>query len=323
MLHLLPHWNWPGREGQKIDVWCYSNCREVELFLNGQSLGRKTMEPNSHLAWMVNYAPGTLSAKGYKNGQLVAETKVETTGAPAAVQLTPNRSKITADGEDVSVFTVAMTDAQGHVVPVAANLVHFELSGPGKIIGVGNGDPSCHEPDVYLPVWPSHSVAVNDGWRWEKTDRPWDANLPEFAASFDDSAWAKVDVQSTPNQLGNNEHGGFPHTPKGDGTGTGRRRGRTVLRRSQGHGKIYVNGQKAGETHDGGMASAVDVKHLLHPGDNPVAVLVENYSSSGGITKGVTLRMQDKPVLPEWKRSVFNGLAQIIVQSTKRRVKSN
>jgi beta-galactosidase len=84
-----------------------------------------------------------------------------------------------------------------------------------------------------------------------------------------------------------------------------------------GNGKIYVNGQKAGETHDGGMASSVDVKNLLHPGDNTVAVLVENYSSSGGIIKGVTLRMQDKPVLPEWKRSVFNGLAQIIVQSTK------
>ena len=84
-----------------------------------------------------------------------------------------------------------------------------------------------------------------------------------------------------------------------------------------GTGKIYVNGQKAGETHGSGVVSAVDVKHLLHPGDNPVAVLVENYSSSGGIIKGVTLRMQDKPVQPEWKRSVFNGLAQIIVQSTK------
>ena len=84
-----------------------------------------------------------------------------------------------------------------------------------------------------------------------------------------------------------------------------------------GTGKIYVNGQKAGETHDRGMASAVDVKQLLHPGDNPVAVLVENYSSSGGITNGVTLRMQDKPDSPEWKRSVFNGLAQIIVQSTR------
>ena len=78
-----------------------------------------------------------------------------------------------------------------------------------------------------------------------------------------------------------------------------------------------MNGQQAGETHDNGVVSAVDVKHLLHPGDNPVAVLIENYSSSGGITGGVTLRMQDKPVLPEWKRSVFNGLAQIIVQSTQ------
>ena len=75
--------------------------------------------------------------------------KVETTGAPAAVQLTPDRSTINADGEDVSVFTVSVTDAQGRVVPVAANLVHFELSGPGKILGVGNGDPSCHEPDVF------------------------------------------------------------------------------------------------------------------------------------------------------------------------------
>jgi beta-galactosidase len=84
-----------------------------------------------------------------------------------------------------------------------------------------------------------------------------------------------------------------------------------------GNGKIYVNGRKAGETHDSGMASSVDAKHLLHPGDNPVAVLVENYSKSGGIIKGVTLRMQDKPILPEWKRSVFNGFAQIIVQSTR------
>ena len=168
VLHLLPHWNWPGREGQEMDVRALSNCEEVELFLNGQSLGRQTMKKNSELKWKVKYAPGTLSAKGYKNGQLVAETKVETTGAPAAVQLTPDRSTINADGEDVSVFTVAVTDAKGRVVPVAADLIHFELSGPGKILGVGNGDPSCHEPDVYLPVWSSHSVAANDGWRWRK-----------------------------------------------------------------------------------------------------------------------------------------------------------
>jgi beta-galactosidase len=317
VLHLLPHWNWPGREGREMDVRALSNCEEVELFLNGQSLGRQTMKKDSELKWKVKYAPGTLSAKGYKNGQLAAETKVETTGAPAAVQLTPDRSTINADGEDVSVFTVAVTDARGRVVPVAANLVHFELSGPGKILGVGNGDPCCHEPDVYLPVWPSYSVAANDGWRWKKTDRPWDASLPEFAVSFDDSAWAPADVQSSTNQLGDNEHGVFRTHLKVTEPELAADVVELCFGAINGTGKIYVNGQKAGETHDSGAVSAVDVKHLLHPGNNSVAVMVENYSSSGGITNGVTLRRQEKPVLPEWKRSVFNGLAQIIVQSTR------
>jgi len=317
VLHLLPHWNWPGKEGQNIDVWCYSNCKEVELFLNGQSLGRKTMKKDSHLEWQVSYAPGTLSAKGYTDGKKVAETKVETTGAPAAIQLTPDRSTINADGEDVSVFTVAVTDAQGRGVPVAADLVHFELSGPGKILGVGNGDPSCHEPDVYLPVWSSHSVAVDDGWRWEKTTQPWNASLPEFAAAFDDSTWAPADVQSVTNQLGGNEHGVFRAHLKVTETELAADAVELCFGTLNGTGKIYINGQKAGETHDSDTASSVDVKHLLHPGDNPVTVLVENYSSSGGIIKGVTLRMQDKSVLPGWKRSVFNGRAQIIVQSTK------
>jgi beta-galactosidase len=196
-------------------------------------------------------------------------------------------------------------------------LIQFELSGPGKILGVGNGDPSCHEPDVVLPVWPNHSVSANDGWRWEKTDRPWDASLPEFAASFDDSAWVPADVQSITNQLGNNEHAVFRTHLMVTEPELAADAVELCFGAINGTGKIYVNGQKAGETHDSGMVSAVDVKHRLHPGDNTVAVLVENYSSSGGITLGVTLRMQDKPVLPEWKRSVFNGLAQIIVQSTK------
>ncbi len=150
VLHILPHWNWPGKEGQEIDVWCYSNCDAVELFLNGQSLGRKVMPRLGYLSWMVPYAPGTLLAKGYKRGKLIAEKRVETTGAPAALHLTSDRTLIAADGKDVSVITVAVLDAQGRVVPVAGNEVRFALSGPGKIIGVGNGDPSCHEPDTFL-----------------------------------------------------------------------------------------------------------------------------------------------------------------------------
>jgi beta-galactosidase len=317
VLHLLPHWNWPGREGEEFGVRALSNCEEVELFLNGTSLGRQAMKKNSHLRWNVKYAPGTLSAKGYKDGQAVAETKVETTGEPAAVQLTPDRTTINADGEDVSVITVAVTDAQSRVVPVASNLVHFALEGPGRILGVGNGDPSCHEPDVYLPAWQGNSRGVNEGWRWRKTSNPWNPAPPEVGAQFDDSAWATADVQST-NQLGNNEHGFF----RGHFNVSGEDLALEVVELRfgsiNGTGKVYVNGQKAGEFQEGGMVAVFDVKRLLHPGDNTVAVVVENYSSSGGLTKGVILRMQDKPVLPEWKRSVFNGLAQIIVQSAKK-----
>jgi beta-galactosidase len=150
VIHLLPHWNWAGKEGQNIDVWCYANCAQVELFLNGQSLGKKAMTRNSHLEWEVPYAPGTLSAKGYDtDGIVVSGTQVETTGAPAAVLLEPDRNMINADGEDVSVVTVSVRDLPGHVMPTATNLVHFTIEGPGKIIGVGNGDPSCHEPDQY------------------------------------------------------------------------------------------------------------------------------------------------------------------------------
>jgi beta-galactosidase len=150
VLHLLPHWNWPGKVGQEIDVWCYSNCDDVELFLNDQSLGRKAMPRLGYLSWMVPYAPGALLAKGYQRGKLIAEKRVETTGAPAAIQLTPDRSVIAADGMDVSGVTVAVLDGQGRPVPVASHEVRFTLAGPGKIIGVGNGDPFCHEPDKYL-----------------------------------------------------------------------------------------------------------------------------------------------------------------------------
>jgi beta-galactosidase len=149
VLHLMPHWTWPGREGQDMDVRCFSNCEEVELLLNGQSLGRKPMPKNSHLQWTVPYAPGTLLARGYRGGQQIAHDQVETAAAPAAVKLSAGRAAIRADGEDLAVVMVNILDNQGRPVPADASLVHFELSGPGAIIGVGNGDPISHEPDVY------------------------------------------------------------------------------------------------------------------------------------------------------------------------------
>ena len=135
VLHLLPHWNWAGREGQEIDVRCFSNCDEVELFLNDQSQGRQAVAKNSHLRWKVKYAPGALSAKAFKGGQLLLEEKTETAGPPSRLLLTPDRAALNADGEDVSIITVAVVDAQGRVFPIASNLVNFELTGPGRILG--------------------------------------------------------------------------------------------------------------------------------------------------------------------------------------------
>ena len=103
----------------------------------------------------MKYAPGTLSAKGYDDaGKVIAETKVETTGDAAKIILTPDRKTINADGQDVAVFAVSAVDAQGRVVPLAQNKINFAIEGAGKIIGVGNGDPSCHEPDTYVPSVP-------------------------------------------------------------------------------------------------------------------------------------------------------------------------
>ncbi|MGB2868548.1 MAG: beta-galactosidase GalA [Bacteroidota bacterium] len=146
VLHLVPPWNWKGYEGSPLAVWCQSNCDKVELFLNGKSLGEKKMERNSHLEWSVPYEAGVLEAHGWRNGKEIVN-RIETTGEPRTLQLVADRATINGDGEDVSVVTVSCKDTQGRDVPDAMNLVRFELSGPGKIIGVGNGDPSSHERD--------------------------------------------------------------------------------------------------------------------------------------------------------------------------------
>ena len=149
VLHICPHWNWKGKEGQAIDVWCQSNCDDVELFLNGKSLGKKTMRRNSHLEWKVPYEPGVLEAKGSKKGKPLS-ARIKTTGETARVQLTPDRALIDADGEDICIINVTAFDASGREVPVADNMIRFELRGSGRIIGVGNGNPSAHRPDVDL-----------------------------------------------------------------------------------------------------------------------------------------------------------------------------
>jgi beta-galactosidase len=147
VLHVFPHWNWPGMEGQEIAVWVHSNLDRVELFLNGQSLGVQDVTKDSHLAWNVKYAPGAIEARGFKGGKQVLTAKRETAGQAAKLALTVDRKELSADGEDVAMFAVEVQDAQGRTMPTADNQVSFQLSGQGAVIGTGNGDPTSHEPD--------------------------------------------------------------------------------------------------------------------------------------------------------------------------------
>ncbi len=148
LVHIFPHWNWPGKEGHNIPVWCFSNCDRVELFLNGRSLGSKNMPKYLHLQWdHVKYEPGTLIARAYKGRRLVASDIIHTTGAPAALKLSPYRTHLLADGQDTTPIGVTVVDAHGRPVPTADNMVHFAVRGAGVNAGVGNGDPSCHEPN--------------------------------------------------------------------------------------------------------------------------------------------------------------------------------
>ncbi|HWB87340.1 MAG TPA: beta-galactosidase GalA [Bryobacteraceae bacterium] len=147
VLHLFPHWNWAGKEGQEIEVWAHSNLDRVELFLNGKSLGSQAVEKDTHLVWKVKYAPGTIEARGFKGNEQVLTAKRETTGPAVRLVLRPDRARIAGDGEDVSMVAVEVVDAQGRTVPTADNEITFQVSGSGKMLGVGNGDPSCHDSD--------------------------------------------------------------------------------------------------------------------------------------------------------------------------------
>lgn len=146
MLHVFPHWNWAP--GQTIDVWAYTNADEVELFLNGTSLGAKRkVEPVSHLMWRVTYAAGTLRAVARSGGRVVATQEVQTAGAPARVALAADRMAIRADGNDLSFVTVTVLDSAGVPVPTAEPLVHLGLRGAdARIAGVDNGDQISHAP---------------------------------------------------------------------------------------------------------------------------------------------------------------------------------
>jgi beta-galactosidase len=318
VLHLLPHWNWNGGEGRTVRVWAYGNCDEVDLSFNKKSLGRKTLPEDGHLEWTAPYEPGFLLAKGYRNGKMVVTDRVETSGDPASVRLAPDRLFIRADGEDVSVITVRVDDGEGRCVPYAGNEIMFFLKGPGRIIGVGNGDPSSHEPDRYFERVNQAVIAdLKAGYI------PAGEDGPETCADFDDSGW--------PSAL--DSQGNYGVRPA-DSLKTMVIRGTfrlpdfskdaeiNLYPKSLGEEQtVYVNGHlvaKKIKRNDPVLKYTLDPS-VLRKGKNVYAVvgtpLVPRYlydylNTDPGVVQVIELS-------GHWKRRVFNGLAQVIVQSSK------
>ena len=165
MVHLLPHWNWPHREGQSIPVMVYSNADEVELTINGRSLGRKRpltepvelpvgpnvsaslkFESKYRLLWQVPYEPGLLQAVAFRQGVEVARDTMSTAGAPARIRLLADRTTVAIGGDDLAFITVRIEDEAGHLCPLADNLVRFKVTGAGEIAAVDNGNAATVEP---------------------------------------------------------------------------------------------------------------------------------------------------------------------------------
>lgn len=314
VLHLSPHWNrGEAKKGQSIEVRAYTNAGKVELFLNGESLGRKPVPALSHAHWDVPYTPGTLLAKGYRDGKEVVVASVETTGPPAAVRLAADRGAIAADGDDVSVVTVRVEDGRGRLVPTAENDIAFELKGPGRIIGVGNGDPSSHAPERF-----PDTVSVLEIGNLKSSLVPKNAVDDELEYAFDDSGWESFKQTEEVNRPVTDRlivvRGAFQLPELTQDTKV------TLFAASVAEDQsVYVNGKRiAAEIERGAAGQEYVLDHaILKEGKNVFAaagapfvktVWWEELNTYPGVVQVYRPHAQ-------WRRKAFNGLAQVIVQS--------
>jgi len=311
ILHILPHWNWQGKEGEIVDVWVYSNCDEVELFLNKKSIGKQTMKVNSHLEWKVAYVTGSLEAVGYKNGKKIMHKEVKTTGKPAAIKLKGHQESVKADDEDIVVVTVSVDDISKLSVPTADNEISFALNGPGRIIGVGNGDPTSLEKERY--VEDIKMLKVRD---WKEKDL---SNLSEGKALLhtDATLWKKAfesrDYKNLPTA--------FIHRGTFEAPADLQGQRITLFFNSIGtEQSIYINGTEVDLklADDKNTFEIVLNNNLVNVGNNQIDIIAkplakQNDWDSVNIDPGVIQFFKEAD---QWKRKLFSGLAQVIIQAT-------
>lgn len=303
VLHLLPHWNWSGMEGKEIDVWAYSNCDEVELFLNKKSLGRKKMEQNGHLEWKVNYVSGTLEAVGYKNGKKVLSDIQKTTGKPENIKLSLDKENVLKG--KVSVVTVETTDKNDLHVPTANDEITFSIKG-GKILGVGNGDPTSLESDQFIDD--ITLVAINNF----KEQKVANATLPENLPNYSENEWTEAFKdrdykKQAPSYIYKGEFELKNNSISNVVSFFYKKIGVETV--------VFINGNKVEPSKEDAQKYILNAsilkegKNTIHIAATPLQKIKDwdVMNTDPGIIQVIT-------PAESWKRKLFNGYAQIIIQ---------
>nr|WP_294779550.1 beta-galactosidase GalA [uncultured Flavobacterium sp.] len=303
VLHLLPHWNWSGMEGKQIDVWAYSNCDEVELFLNKKSLGKKKMQQNGHLEWKVNYVPGTLEAVGYKNGKKVLSDIQKTTEKAENIKLSLDKENVLKG--NVSVVTVETTDKNGLHVPTANDEILFSIKG-GKILGVGNGDPTSLESDQFIDD--IALVAISNF----KEQKGTESTLPQQLSNYSEKDWTEAFKDRDYKKQAPS------YIYKGDFELKNNSASNVVsffYKKIGVETVVFVNGNKVNPSAEDHQKYILNTS-ILKQGKNTIYIATtplqkikdwDVMNTDPGIIQVIT------PAKP-WRRKLFNGYAQIIIQ---------
>lgn len=303
VLHRLPHWNWSGMEGREIEVWTYSNCDEVELFLNKKSLGKKKMQQNGHLEWKVNYVSGTLEAVGYKNGKKVLSDIQKTTGKAENIKLSLDKENILKG--NVSVVTVETTDKNGLHVPTANDEISFSIKG-GKILGVGNGDPTSLESDQFIDD--ISLVAITNF----KEQKGTSSNLPQQLSDYSENDWAEAFKDRDYKKQAPS------YIYKGDFELKNNSASTVVnffYKKIGVETVVFVNGNKVEPSAEDPQKYILNTsilkqgKNTIHMATTPLQKIKDwdVMNTDPGIIQVIT-------PAESWKRKLFNGYAQIIIQ---------
>lgn len=306
VLHILPHWNWNGLEGKEIDVWAYSNCDEVELLLNKKSLGKKKMDQYGHLEWKVPYKAGTLEAIGYKDGKKILTDTRKTTGKAEKIKLTAHKTLLTKFN-DVAIATVEVIDKNGMHVPIADNEITFEVKGGGKIIGVGNGNPTSLEKDKFIDAI---DLVPIDEFEQQPLNT---AELPQQLPVYNDSKWNKAFKDRDYKNLSPAYvyRGKFNLENKAPNAIIN-----FYYQKIGVEAVVFVNGIRI-------MPDAVDMQKY-----NIAASIIKNGTNTIHIVATPLRKVKDWDVIntnpgviqvitpsAPWKRKLFNGLAQVTIQA--------